>query len=463
MSTKPTLTVIGLESSSKHFIAHHTIVPSLYKGKSRLLNLETKSVMHTQEALKTLDFWTLDSDAFYVEDSIGWTKPMDISGNHFDYFSEFPKVYRVAHSLFEEDNFFNNEWTKNKQHILEIYNNLLVSDLIWVSPVLVEILRKTLPQVLSSKQIKRIEQKFVVLPPPDYYKLDTINSDVIQPQRSFKKGLTFLWNHRLIALKNPKIFFAAIESFHKLHPQVPVEIRVCATGTEKEARAFVPEALQKNVVWSPFLSDPKEYLKFIEPANITIGTSRIESFGIAVFDAIRQGLTYINATPNQAFSTIAGLDTTVTPKAMPETIWKLYSDPKFRKKWDEKNIQGLKSLPDFDKAKSTFSNRIDDIVTGKIKNAKGDRSEKVKTALKVLEKKALSKQDLYRTLGWEPMNTCRNAYWGSYYWPLRKAGINTQLVGSKLMFYSDKAHLKDLKDKDQPKLVKSTNPKGLFS
>jgi glycosyltransferase involved in cell wall biosynthesis len=412
--------------------------------------------MHTQEAVQNIDFWTLDCDAFYVEDSLGWTKPLDVSGNHFDYFSEFPKIYRVAHSLFEEDNFLTNGWTKNKQHVLEIYNNLLIADLIWVSPVLVEILRRTMPQVLSKQQIQRIEKKFVVLPPPDYYKLDTISSTVVQPSRSFKKGLVFLWNHRLISLKNPKMFFEAIETFHKQHSKVPIEIRICASGTEKEARAFVPESLQKTVVYSPFISDPKEYSKFIETANITIGTSRIESFGISVFDCIRQGMTYINTTPNEAFSTIAGSLTTVNPKDVPDIIWKLYSDPKKRADWDKKNIQALNSLPNFDKAKTIFSNRVDEIVHGKIQSAKGDRSEKLKTALKVLSKKALSKQDLYRTFGWEPMTTCRNAFWGGYYFSLRKNGIDTKLISNKLYFYSDKAHLKSINE------TKIQAPKGLF-
>mgnify|MGYP002783705642 CR=1 FL=1 len=453
----PTLNIIGLKESSKHYVPHYYSVANLYKNL-RITHVESKSVMHTAEALKGLDFWNLDADVFLVEDSIGYTGLMNCGGNHFDYFADSIKMYRIAHGLFEKDD-FGAKWTKNLGHIAEIYMNMVASDIVWVSPVLKRILGRTLPQLLSTERIKDIRNKLMVLPPPDYYKLG--DAETVKP-KSLAKGLCFLWNHRFTATKRPKAFFGAVSEFHKLRPKVPIEIRICALGTEQEAMAHIPENVRKFVTFRSFIYDKKEYEEFIAPANITLGTSEIESFGVSVFDAIKKGMHYLNLDCNEAFSVIAGDHCTFKEKELPALIARLVDAPDWARKQHQKTLEGLSNLPDLREARLKFKDTLVQAVNYKIETAKGDRSNKVQVALKAMSKKALTKEQVYTAMGWPTPKTCRNAFWQEYYWAMRKRGMVTRVING-MVYYTTEA---DLFDKVAPSKAgvnsRSTNV-GLFS
>jgi len=442
------MSIIGLkESSNKHFLPHYYTMQKLYDN-SRIVHVESKSVMYVRDALGALDFWNLDSDLFFTEDMIGFQNLLNYGGNHFAYFNGFLKVYRIAHGLFENDSFLKNDWNKNKAHNLDIYSNFLTSDIILISPVLADIFSRTLPDFFSKAMLKQLKPKFLILPPPDLYKLK------VEPQKKDFSKLVFLWNHRFTEGKNYKAFFNIIKQLKDEHPKVPIELLILSLNTEDEVKKFVPEGLHKYINYHPFIYDKKEYQKVVNRANITIGTSKIESFGISVFDAVSQGLALINLECNEAFTLLVGPETTFKEKEAAEAIYKIYSDKAYRKKVLDYNLKGLQKLPNKPKFIKTFSDRVNTVYENMIDRTAG-KSPKIQAVLKKLDKKALTKREVYEVMGWKSTGSCMNAFWSEYYYGLRKHGVQTTFQDGILYYH--------LGDELKIKPKKESKTKGLFN
>lgn len=444
---KPNMTVLGLKEGSKFFVPHYYEMVELYKP-SRIVPIESKSVMYVQESLRSLDYWNLDSDFFYTEDSIGHQNLLQCSGNSFAYFSGFLKVYRIAHGLFEQDSMLKFDWSKNKAHVIDIYNNLLVSDVILISPVLREIFDRILPEFFSKKLLKQISSRYLVLPPPDLYKLE------IKNKKKDWSSLNFLWNHRFIESKNYKAFFSIIEKLVEQHPEIPIQIKVLSANTEQEVMKLVPKALQKTIDYHPFTSDKQKYEKLVDETNITIGTSKIESFGISVFDSVARGLALINLDCNKAFTQIVGPSTTFSQADAVKALYKTWKSKDFRTKVLNYNMRGLKTLPGRDEFTRQFSDRLQSIFDAKLE-ARATKSEKLKTMVGAIEKKPMTKRDLYAAIGWQVSKTCVNTFWSDYYYGLRKLGVHTSFIDGTVWY-----HMKGAKPKSVNKGHSSR--KGLF-
>jgi glycosyltransferase involved in cell wall biosynthesis len=429
MAILPSLTVLGIHSpKNRHFVPHYTMMPKLY-ANTRIVPIESKSVMFLHQAVRELDFWNLDSDVFYTEDGIGYDTLMS-GGNNFAYFSKFLRVYRIAHGLFEQDSFLDNsEWNPNKNHIVDIYKNLLISDMVLVSPVLADMLSKTLPRYFCKAIIRKIEDKYFVAPPPDLYKLDIPEEF---PTKKFHK-LRFLWNHRFVASKNYKDFFSAIEKALELEPSLDIEILVLSPNNEAEIKKCVPTVLHNKLDIKGFISDPEEYRKLVGTCNITLATSKIESFGISVFDAISQGVLLLNAECNKALTFLSS-DMTFTNKDMPKAIVKVAKSKAFRQQIFQANQDALTNLMPIDTYRKRFKDRVKNLVNNRLDRVSGN-SKLVPMALKALAKKPLTKKEVYSSINWMVSNTCTNMFWGDTYYALRANGVNTAIVKGIQYYY----------------------------
>jgi len=446
---QPSMVIFGLKGQgSKFFLPHYLTLHELYQS-SRIVQLDAKSVMFTKEALAGLDFWSLDSDFMFAEDMLSFTDMLNYSGNYFDYFSEFMKVYRVAHSLFETESMLSEVWTKNKSHVLDIYLNMMASEVVMISPVLEDIFRRVLPEFFSKKALGVLRKKFLVLPPPDLYKLTRVREP-----KSFKK-LVFLWNHRFNEVKNYKLFFKIIEDFWIEHPEVPLEIMILSLNNETEVMRLVPRSLHPFIRYYPFIYDKEEYNKVVSKANITIGTSKVESFGISVFDAVKRGLVVLNMDCNWAFKFIVGEGSTFTTRTITEAIYKVWKSQAFRDKINRVNLEGLSRLPNKAQYKRMLTERLNEELQARLDKCAG-RSEKVAMVMKKLERGALTKQQVYEAMGWKSTGSILNRFWGNYYYTLRKLGVRATYKDGKVWFHVGDLNVKE----EQPR---TTPPKGLFS
>lgn len=462
------LSVIGLkESSNSFFLPHYYTLQKLHKD-TRIVHVESRSVMYTRSGLENMDFWNMDADFMYSEDMLSFNDMLTYSGNYFDYFSEFMRVYRVAHSLFEREDMLKNDWNKNKSHIMDIYMNMVSSDLVWVSPVLKEIFDRILKNVFSRKMLAEFERKFIVLPPPDLYKVEKT-----EEKKSFKQ-LVFLWNHRFNEVKNPKLFFSIIERFCNEYPDVPVKILVFSLENEKTAFSKIPASLHGKVHYSPFIYDADEYAKAISEANITLGTSKVESFGISVFDSIKQGLVLLNLPCNVALSNVIGKETTFTEKEIVGVLYKVFKDRKYRQSILDYNMTKFEeSLPSTQRFIETFGGRLNELMHNKL-TATAGKSPKISTVMDLLDKgQVLTKKQVYASMGWGTGTNPLNSFWGTYYYGLRKHGAKTKKYKGTLYFYQGKFDRSNIvEDESEAPVVKnvksskakpSTLSKSLFS
>lgn len=451
----PSVNLMGIVESTGNvnkFVPHYSLIPKLYSN-TRFTPIEPRSVMFTKSAFDQLDFWNLDADFFFVEDMINYNELLGHSAKHFDYFSGFLKILRIAHSLFEKEDMLNGEWTKNKHHLMDIYSSMLISDVILVSPVLRRMLLNCLPKVLSEDAIKVLRRKFLVLPPPDMYKLD-----IMDIEHSFSK-LIFLWNHRFNAVKRPKEFFGIIADFHKTYPEVPVRILVTSSLTKETINKNIPEEIQPFVKTVPFTSDVDEYKKIISKANITLGTAEAESFGISIFDSVKAGLVVLNLPQNKAFASIVEDTTTFHKKEIVDKIYKVYKDERFRNAMLKANLSGLKTLPNIKQYRVALADRLSSIFEQRLKRVPAT-SDKLKAVIKRIRKeKAITKKQVYETMGWKATGSIINSFWSQYYYGLRKLGVNTTRVKNTLYFHMEGESVADTEIKnDKPAKIKG----GLF-
>jgi len=449
---RPSLSVFGFQEGSKHYVPHYKQVLNLYP-KARLLALPSASVMTANEALKAIDYWNSDSDVFYAEDSIGFTSLMNSGGNALAYFGPFLKMYRIAHGFDDRTDVFK-PIDANLNFILSIYQNLMVSDINWVSPVMEKVLATLLPKYFSKESVKRIRDKLLVLPPPGFYKINER-----QKLKDLSKGLVFLWNHRMVGSKNPKVFFNLIADIHKASPKLPLKIKVCTTASEKEVKAACPEILHPFLVYREFISDPIQYRKFIEDANITLGTSDRESFGISVFDAIKEGQLYVNLSVNKSFEVATnGHAQSFKAKEVPSIVAAAVADRKYALSLHKGNVEGLNTLPDLATAQHDFTRAL----VRAVKTKKAVNSPNIDKMLKACRNGA-TKRQLYQSIGWSTPKTCMNAHWAGYYYTLRMEGVKTKVVGGQLFYYTDTLDRADEKEPkvDKPEVTRKT--KGLFT
>lgn len=429
----PNMTIFGIEETNANrnkFCPHYKILNRKLYPKSRLVLLNPKSVMFTREAFETFDFWNLDSDFFFAEDALSFNEMHNWGSNHFAYFSLFLKVLRVAHGYYDED-FFDSKWTKNKAHLLDIFSNFLQADVLMVSPVLKKKLDAFLPNLFSDRMLESFQSKYLVLPPPDFYKFEP----TYEEHKSFKT-LTFLWNHRFMASKNPKLFFSTIQAFCSTYPKVPVKVLVLSNLTPKELGAFIPESIMPLVAVRPWAYDDAAYEQALKDSNITVGTSLVESYGIAVLEPIKYGSVVLNAVCNEAYTEIMGAKTSFKPKELPEKIYKVWSDVTYRKKLQAYNRKGLEAITDASKYQAQLKTRLASVFQARMDRT-STKSPKLQAVLKALSKKALTKNEVYEVMGWKATGKPVNSFWGDYYYGLRKLGVRTAVVGSRLYFYTE--------------------------
>jgi glycosyltransferase involved in cell wall biosynthesis len=434
---KPSMTVFGLQplnkNISKFYIPHYAQVPNIYLN-ARLSPLPVSSVMYTRNAWEHVDFWNSDADILYAEDSLSFLDALHTSGNHYSYFDPFLKLYRVAHSDVSLKTLGNN---KNDHHVLEILANFIRADLIWVSPILEERLKPAMKEMFSKKIREHVREKTVVLPYPGFYKATKDSSTKNLDLRiKSKKPLVFLWNHRLVENKNFKDFCWILSQFKKDY-DIPFEILfVCAEPEESILKAL-PKDLHENSRYVGFVSDRDAYLKAISKSNITLATSKLESFGNAVFDSISNGILLLNQDCNDALVTLLnGTNSTWSKKQLPEAIHKAYTSKAFRKEIHQFNITGMESIPNAKQHYKILSQRIEELLDIKCKSAPSlKKSEIVKKGLKALEKSTLSKRDLYKALGWGVPKNPLNAHWAGYYYAFRREGVKTTTVNNELYFH----------------------------
>jgi glycosyltransferase involved in cell wall biosynthesis len=448
---KPLMTVFGLVPGSKFYIPHYQQVPFVYPN-ARIRQLNSNSVMFTRNAWQEVDFWNSDADIMYAEDSLSFNDALNTSGNHFAYFEPFLKLYRVAHSDVTLKGLGHD---KNDNHVLDIFHNFIRSDLIWISPILKDRMRPFLKRYYSEKIVKHIENKSIVLPYPSYYK--AIADVDFDDSRLRIKGRSpvFLWNHRLVANKNFKDFCWILEDFKKRFCTDFKILFVCGE-LEKTIMAALPKSLHENAVYKGFISDRQEYLKTIRKANFTIATSKLEGFGSAVFDCIANGILLINQDCNDALVSLIGGEYTYPKEKIADRIHKAMVDKGFRQKLHRYNIEKTKAIPSARLARKTLRDRISELVQKKMDTAPTlERSEIVKTALKAIGKRPLTKRELYKAVGWTVSTTPLNSHWARYYYALRREGVETTVNGHVTYYHIGSLDTSELKKLNKPS-------KGLF-
>jgi glycosyltransferase involved in cell wall biosynthesis len=419
----PFMTVFGLNPLSKNiakfYIPHYAQIPNIYKN-SCLRPLDTDSVMYTKDAWGNVDFWNSDADVLYAEDSLSFVEALNYSGNHYGYFDPFLKLYRVAHSNTTLNSLGKD---KNDHHVLDILANFLRADCIWVSPILADRLKPVLKGFYSRALVHTILDKTIILPYPGFYKSSQVTS--VQPLTiSSKKPLVFLWNHRLVENKNFKDFVWILTALKKEHPDIPFKILFVCAESEESIRKALPVALHPNMKYVGYVSDKAEYTKAIKKANITIATSKLESFGNAVFDSIANGILLINQDCNDAFVSLVGPDYTYSKKEIPDAIAKAYKSKSFREKIHEYNTKGMQAIPSAKKHYTVLSQKLSQLVQVKQEQAPTlAKSRVLQQALSSLEKQTLTKQELFKAIGWSTGKNPVNAHWAGYYYALRREGV----------------------------------------
>lgn len=376
------MTIFGIEETEANknkFVPHYKVLANKLYPNSHLHLLNPRSVMFTRSAFETFDFWNMDTDFFFAEDALSFSEMHNVGSNHFAYFSLFLKVLRVAHSLYDED-LLDCKWTKNKAHLMDIYTNMMLSDVVMVSPILKGVMDDKLGNLLSSKTYQAISDKYLVLPPPDLYKFEPPEGT----KKSFKT-LTFLWNHRFSAVKNPKLFFSVIENFHKAYPKVPIKILILSSLKDAEVLGHVPESIRRFVEIRPYAYDDAAYEKALKEANITIGTALAESYGIAILETARYGSVVLNADCNWAYTKLVA-QTTCKPKLLPEKILKVYEDKSYRDRVLTYTQDQLSRITTTEQYKAKITKRLTDVFNKRLDRT-STKSPKLAAVMKALDKK----------------------------------------------------------------------------
>lgn len=456
MATNPHMAIFGIKEDEKNkFLPHYYVLHRLYKH-SHIVHLNTRSVHQTAPAFDQIDFWSLDSDFIFAEDMLSIHQMMTRSDSHMQYFKEFLKVFRIAHGYLTED-FSISEWTKNKDHVLDIYSSMLASDVVLVSPVVEELYKTELYKVFSKKVADSLRNKFVVLPPPDYYKFEQQSGT-----KSFKK-LSFLWHHRMVASKQFDVFLDVISKFHTRYPEVPIELRLISHDPAERVLAKVPDNVKKYTIVDPFQYVDAEYEKLLKATNITLATSKIESFGIGVLDSIKYKQAVIPLKCNSAYLQIVGDQYAVNEKDMVDAIHKVWASEKYRKTMLAYNEEGIAQLPSRAEYSDTLKAKLSQVFEDRLAVA-STKSPKLTAVMKAIEKYgAINKHQAYEAMGWKSTGAISNQFWGEYYYALRKLGVKIRHEPGQVFYYLNSSDAKKaIANADKPAAIVVPNSKGLF-
>jgi hypothetical protein len=435
----PGLTIFGIketEANKNKFVPHYYVLHKKLYPTSRLYHMTPRSVMQTTSALQDIDYWTLDNDFFYFEDSVSLTGLLNSNASAFTYFSDFLKVYRIAHGLFDEPMLSSN-WTKNKAHIIDIYTSMMVSDVLLISPTLEHKLDTLLPELFSDKLIANLKHKMLILPQPDSYKFEPLTKKELKTKDWSK--LKFVWNHRLNANKDPKTFFTLILEFHTQYPKVPLEIIVMSDLKNQAVLEYVPEQLRHYVKIEPFHYDSTKYRKVLDRANITIACSIQENYSNSVLDSVKRGVCVIAVNnKNKTFAQqIGGTKTTFNKDTVGSVIHKLWTSESYRSKFIQYQLNGLSdTAPSSSEYTKLLTSRLKQVLDIRLDKTPAT-SKKLAEVMKTLRKKPLSKREVYAIMGWKSTGAIINNFWPTYYYGLRKLGANTVQHNGELYYYSD--------------------------
>lgn len=463
----PGLTIFGIketEANKNRFVPHYYVLhKKLYPG-SRLYHMNPRSVMQTTSALQDIDYWTLDNDFFYFEDSVSLTGLLNSNASAFTYFSDFLKVYRVAHSLFDEP-MLTQAWTKNKAHIIDIYTSMMAANILLISPTLNKRFDLLLPDLFSDKMIDSLRSKFLVLPQPDSYKFESIDKKELV-KKDWSK-LRFIWNHRLNAIKDPKTYFTIILEFHTVYPEVPLELIVMSSVKEQEVLSYIPEELRQFVKIEPFHYNHDDYKKVLDRANITIATAIQENYSNSLLDCVKRGICVIAlSNKNKTFSQqIGGSKTTFKRELIVEVIYKIWSSETYRAKFIQYELNGIaKTAPSSAEYTEILRARLKQEFDLRL-NKTPATSKKLVAVMASLERKPLTKREVYGLMGWKNTGAIVNNFWPTYYYGLRKLGAKTKLIDNELYYYSDESTLSKIKRSSSevtPTKSKKIKERGLF-
>jgi glycosyltransferase involved in cell wall biosynthesis len=425
------MNIFGLNPTSKNiqkfYIPHFSQVKSIY-GNTKETLLDVKSVMFTRDAWANVDFWNSDADVMYVEDSLSWRDAMNTSGNHFDYFDGFLKIYRVAHSNLELG-----FGEKNDNHVHDIYANFLTADILWVSPIVYDRIFPFLKKLYCRSTLETLKAKTVSLPYPAFYKISK-NKELEKTLRIHKaKPLVFLWNHRLVPNKNYKDFCTILCELNSQHPEIPFEIHYVCAEPEENIQKATPNQLKPFIKYVGFITDKSTYEKALRDTNITIATAKLESFGSSVFDAIGLGVLLLNQDCNDALCSLIGKTYTFSKKDMVAAIVKAYKSKTYREEMHGHNLDGVNSLLK-NAPEKVLSEKINEYFS--VKKQQGPvKSRVLSDALRALEKTALTKKQLFQAVGWNVAKNPVNAHWAGYYYALRRENVNISLVNGIQYFH----------------------------
>lgn len=456
----PTTTILGIVPTKQNkFLAHHGVFSRIIPN-TRVFDVQCRSTKFLHESIKTLDFWTIDSDFIFCEDVIPVNHLLGSSGNSYDYFGPILKVFRVMHSLFEKDSVITNSWTRNSIHNMDVYHSLLMAEVVLISPVLKEIFDRKLKELFSKNVREKIEQKYLILPPPDLYKLDQVKTDRVF---SNKGGLRFLWNHRFVEVKNHKLFFALVAEF-KAKYKVPVTVVVLSSESESWIKAKFPKELQKDIEIHAFTDDHKAYAAILDSCNITLGTSLVESYGIAILEAVMRNIPVLNFKCNEAFTEIVGPETTFeTKEEIVDSIHKVWTKQSYRTSVIEYNKKGLqKSRGTRAEYTDEIVARLSEVLRQRLKKVTG-KSPKIATVLKAIDKKPRTKKQVYELMGWQAKDVCQNKFWPDYYYGLRKHGIEAEFKDGQVWFHWQGQKIPEIGNQTAPGKEKIASTRGLFS
>ena len=149
------------------------------------------------------------------------------------------------------------------------------------------------------------------------------------------------------------------------------------------------------------------------------------------------GSVVLNLDCNQAYAKIIGDRTTFKAKEVVDRIYKVWSDKEYRDRLLAYTKKGLSSIPDAEHYREAITTRLGTVFQNRLDRTSA-KSPKLQAVLKALDKKALTKNEVYEVMGWKSTGAPINTFWGDYYYGLRKLGVNVgrSKQDGRLYFYT---------------------------
>jgi glycosyltransferase involved in cell wall biosynthesis len=430
----PTLSIFGLlQDDLNKFVPHYYILHRMYGKDSRLHFLESDSYINIKPALAKIDYWTLDADFIYADDTLSFNELLGYDQDSFDYFSGFLKIQRIAFSTDDPNLGLDTraKWNSDEMHQFNIFGSMMQSDIIIVSPYAAEKMwKKPLihDPLVSPKVGYPLIEKFLILPPPDMYKLSGYRME------KDYATLIFLWNHRLSPVKNFPVFCDIIREFRSSHPDVPVQILILDLGNSCEFMPHLNE-LQSITKFRAFVFNDRKYEDALFDANITINTSLYESFGISALECVKYNLVVINLHCSKTFSWLMGNGTTFHREDIVDKIYKVHKSAKYRRSLLSYNRKALQKAVITEKQwvrkfevrmNAVLKKKLSSLVVSEVLQQRIDRT------LRQLQMGSMTKRDIHKHAFKKEQP---HKDWGTFYYALRKAGVGTTLKKDVLWFH----------------------------